>query len=96
MTVDATVVVAVVLQHLGKVASGIGQIFDMECNVLDNHSSAQRTGTCHHREHAGADCPIFGVFFRVGGKLGLHIEIEAFKHLFHRCHIGCELLFGVG
>ncbi len=58
MAVDAGIVVAVPVQQIGKIGSGIRQILNMESYVLDETGGANAPHASDGRKYSGADGPV--------------------------------------
>ena len=96
MTVDATVVVAVVDEHLRQVDGGVGQVLDVESHVLDNHRRAQRTRAAHTGENARSYGPILAILGGIAGEARRHVERVALEHALDGGDVVVEFTLTVG
>ena len=87
--------IAVALQEFLQVGCRIGEVLNVESNVLNQHRSAQWTRTTHRRENSGTDSPVLGILGRVVGKLHRRIEVERLQNLLDGCDIGFQFFLRV-
>ena len=59
MTVDAGVIVAVLVEQGRQILSSLGQVLDVEGHVLYEAGGALLAHSADGREYSGADCPVF-------------------------------------
>ena len=99
MTVDAGVVVTMLIKQCRKVCGSLRQILNMEGDILYKAGSPLFAKSTHSGENTGPDGPVRCIFLRVRCKLnlaaeglqnGLYGRYFAFQSLFVRCPHLCK------
>ena len=52
MSIDARIIISVLHKHIGKVLSGIGQIFYVKCHIFNDYGGPELPGSSHRREYS--------------------------------------------
>ena len=92
MSVDTSIIVAVIGNQLLQLHRCLRQRLDGEGHILDETRGADRTRTTYTWEDTRADSPILAVDLRILGKLGRDIEFELSQTLLDLLNLLKQLL----
>ena len=76
MTVDTSIAITMISNHLLQLHRCLGQVVDMEGHILYQTGGANRARTTHRGEDTRTDGPVLAVDLRILGKLSRDIQTE--------------------
>ena len=96
MTVDTSITITMISNHLLQLHRCLGQVVNMEGHILNQTRGAYRTRSTHRGEDTRADGPVLAVDLRILSKLSRDIQTELRQAFLHRLHLLHQLLMGHG